>query len=192
MDYLNPQIPVIPNPINLDAAIADLQALLGQLPWLERVYGRATTGITRTFMGGKEYRYPEVYAGKGAYMLLEPNNYLSAHAFFRVEGSQQPVDWKPFIKNSYRQTISIIIWANLDKVKNRDATMNFNHRYTEELKNAILRKLEKQSMFFVGRIYEAPGDVFNGYTYNHADNQTFKHPEYGLRIEGSLTYDETC
>jgi len=191
MDYLNPKIPIIENPINLDAAIAQLQEILGQLPWLERVYGRATTGIVKNIVS-REYKYPEVYAGKGAYLILEPNNYLSAHAFFRVEGSQQAVEWKPYIKNTYKQTLSIILWANLEKVSKRDPEMAFKHRYTEEIKNAVLRKLEKQSKFFIGRVYEAPGDVFNGYNYNHADNQTFKHPEYGLRIEGLLHYDEVC
>jgi len=191
MNYIKPNVPLIPNPVNLDAAIQKLQTLLGTVPWLEVVYGRATTGIRKTATG-KEYKYPEVYAGKGDYLILEPNNYLSAHAFFKVDGSREAVDWTPFKKNSYRVKLSLIVWANLDRVKTRDTTLNYQHRFKEELMDAVNRKLEGQTAFRITKIYEEPGDVFAGYSLNHVDNQTFKHPEYGFRIEGLLTFDEFC
>lgn len=191
MNYVKPEIPLITSPVNLDAAIQKIQLSLGSLPWLERVYGRATTGTVT--QGGKEYRQPEVYAGGGNYLILEPNNYLSAHAFFRTEGPLEFTDYTPFVNNMCRQRASIIVWANLDRIKERIPGLAYGHRFTEELKAAVLTLLRtRHGDFTLARVYETPAEVFSGYTYDHRINQTFKHPETGFRVEGVLHYLEDC
>lgn len=196
MSFINPQVPQIVNPVGVDAAVQTLQtSLSAALPWLSRCYGLATTGLTKqetdTRYNKNEYKYPEVYVGNSEYLALEPNNYLNAHAFFKAEAAQEAVDYQAFHFNRYRQRVSIVFWINLDKVKTAMG-YTYAHRFTEELKRQILDVLRNHSHFTVQRIHETPQDVFSGYSYNHLDNQTFKHPEAGFKFEGVLLFNEKC
>lgn len=190
MSYKNPNVPLIENAINLDAAIQKIQVALSSLPWLERSYGKSSTGAEKR-IGEKAYLYPEVYVGEGKYMTLEPNNFLSSHSFFKQESALKPLEYSFTKQSQFSCRVSIIFWLNLDKIKKKNA-LTYSHRFTEELKADVLKVLRTCSAFELLSIYEEPKEIFKGYSWDIVGNQTFKHPEAGFRFEGELTFQEKC
>jgi hypothetical protein len=190
MSFKNPKIILLDKPANIHSGIQRLQKLLANLPWVDCVFGLSTTGISQAASGKTEYE-PEVYLGSGKYQTLLPNNFLNAHLFFKQDGPAQPVEYRPFQRNQYQAEVSIICLFNLDKLTKSEGFI-YSHRYTEELKSSVVRLLNTDIDFKLNAIYDTPQDVFRGYTYDHLEHQTFKHPEAGFRIQGTLVFDQTC
>jgi hypothetical protein len=190
MSYINPKAVLIDQPANIVAAIQKIQTELAELPWLDVAYGLASTGFSQD-PNGKTNLEPEVYTGGGKYQLVTPNNFIASHLFFKQDSPARPIEWVPFQDNQYVASVSIIVLVNLEKIK---AAMGFTweHRFTEELKNEVLRLLKYNASFVISGIYDTPQEVFAGYTYDHLARQTFKHPEAGFRIQGDLVFQQTC
>lgn len=188
-----PIIPLISNPVGLDAAIQRLQLALGvNLPWLTYSFGRATSGRSKGPAKEDKIRIaPEVYMGDGRYEVVEPNNHWAAHSFIQVAAPEEPVDFKPGKVNSYSTRLELVVLFDLEQVKAKMG-YTYSHRFTEELKQEIkgvLRRLPKHQVI---TIHETPTEVFRGYTYDHHEHQTFRHPEGGFKFVLDVSYSETC
>ena len=70
--YANPTVPIPPNPVFIDVAIAKLQNLVGSLTWLTHSFGRSYIKVTNR--NGEEYREPWVYQSNGEYYSVEFND----------------------------------------------------------------------------------------------------------------------
>jgi hypothetical protein len=190
MSFKNPKAVRIENPANIHKAVQLIQVALAGLPWVEVAYGLASTGISENIDGTTALE-PEAYIGNGKYQILTPNNFIHSHLFFKQESPERPVDYQPFQINQYEADLSIIFLFNLEKIK-KTLQVIFEHRFIEELKNEVLGILQYHPNFIIRYIYDDPREVFNGYTYDHLERQTFKHPEAGFKIEGRITFTETC
>jgi len=191
MSYKNPTVPLITNPVNLDAAIQDVQVKLANgLSWLDASFGRAYTGSRK--VENKDVFYPEVYQGKKEYLDVSPNDNLIAQSFFDLKDPQEFERMGLYQDGQFTSNISIIFWMNLDRVK-KAGTYTYSHRFTEELKAQILNVLKLHCPnFILNKIYEEADEVYRGYTMDHVKQQTLKHPFAGFRFEGQLIFNEQC
>lgn len=186
--YSNPTIPLIDNPVNLDRHIQNIQIVFSdELPWLEKSFGRAWVGERK--VDNKSYKYPEVYIGNGEYLDVLPNDHLKAQSFIQVRGQRgRALEYSALHDNKFQYTLEIIFWFNLNIVNPAKT-----YRYNEELKTEVLNVIKNRlSLLQVLNIYEAPEDVYAGYSINHLDRQTFKHPYGGFKIECDLTFYQDC
>ena len=100
--YKNPIQPNIPNPVNLDAILQDLQQELNNLSWLSYSFGRAR--IAEELREGSSFIYPEVYKNDGSYRYIPmlPSRDYNNFCFFLVN---DPIE---FIKG-YRTLTKVLI-----------------------------------------------------------------------------------
>jgi hypothetical protein len=193
MSYAQPIIPLIVEPVNLDKVIQAIQVKLGaKLPWLDYSFGRALSGERFVEGSQRALTYPEVYVGEGRYEEVGPNSHFGAHSFIQVAGPEKPIEYEKLQRNLYSVPLEIIFLFNLDAIKDKMA-YTYEHRFTEELKQQIRVALESMpEVDVVIAMWETAGEVFRGYTYNHLQMQTFKHPYAGLKIAINSHYMENC
>lgn len=190
--YSNPDVPVIADPINLDAEIKKIQLALAALPWMDKSFGRAVTGRkTEPGLGGniKVIRFPEVYSGNGEYYPALPNDHLKSQSFVKVRRDRGIIsEYEQHGQDVVTYGIDIIVVFNLEMI---DAAKTY--RFTEELKKDIKAALKTvDSIKAITNIYEEAADVFEGYDIDHNDWQTFKHPRGGFKFECDLSFTEEC
>jgi hypothetical protein len=181
--YSNPNVPLLVNPINLDAEIQYIQTTLSLLPWLERSFGRA-----RTAKDEKEQSYPEVYKGGGEYHNVLANDHFRSQSFVRVRtDSGKTVDYSgiPQIANNFIYPIDVIFWFDLKKI---DPIKNY--RFDEELKRDVTELLKTIPQMRFIKVWEAYEDVFQGYTYSYSNPNKFRYPFGGFRFEGEILFTE--
>lgn len=193
MSYASPSVPLIENPINLDACLQSIQiALKAKLSWLDYSFGRATIGERVVDGTTRPKTYPQAYAGKGQYVSVEPNNHYAAHSFMQLAGPEKPVEFDRFQRNIYTAEVEVVFLFDLDKI-NAKREIQYSHRFTEELKDDIKKAFRSMpEVKTVEAIYETPAEVFKGYSYNHLLHQTFKHPSGGFKFLISVSYLENC
>lgn len=193
MSYAKPEIPLIDKPVNLDRVIQGIQVALGEkLSWLDYSFGRAVPGERVVEGSQRALTYPEVYVGEGRYEEVGPNSHFGAHSFIQLAGPEKPIEYEKFQRNYYTAPLEVVFLFDLDKVKDR-AGYTYSHRFTEELKQQIRVALESMpDVDVVVAMWETAVEVFRGYTYNHLQMQTFKHPYAGLKIAFTTHYLEDC
>lgn len=178
VSYLNPQAPVVPNPIGLDLEISTLQEQLSELSWLEVAYGRAVrAGRTE---GTKIVHYPAVYDGKAEYRDVLPNDNITAHSFFYPSGPAVNPDSQSLDMGtlSLTQQVDLIVHYNLRRI---DETKP--HDYSPELQRDVLRVLD-QAAVPVLRVYTAPEDVYRGFSLDSVkDQQALRWPYGCMRVQ---------
>jgi hypothetical protein len=186
--YSNPPSLIISDPINLDKEIQEIQIKLGLLPWLDKPFGRARTGRDDS---GKTF--PEVYKGDGEYHNCFPNDHLKSQSFIRVKGDQSrrnyptPTNRNDRFTKAAQSVVDIIFWFDLKKIN-----PSVNYRFDEELKKDIAEIIETMPQLKLITIYEAPEDVFQGYTLDFSNPNIFRYPYGGFRFECQLDYTEQC
>jgi hypothetical protein len=191
MNYDNATIPLIDSPALLDAAIQELQIKLStDLAWLETAYGLASNA-QETDINGKRVTLPEVYAGEGQYVKVQPNNFFRSMCFFTCDSKASVVKSNSYANDSFTQDASIVFWLDLDKVSEYMG-YTYTHRYTQMLISDVLKALKNQFVFTVTDIETDVASVWQGWTLNLADTQTFKHPETGFKISGKISYRHKC
>jgi hypothetical protein len=208
MNYSKPIIPVITNPVGLDAAIQSLQLELSTLEWLSHCFGRAWEHKEQDDLG-QLVRVPKCFMGidaetkKAEYINVLPNDSLenfTAMSFFAVRDREFWVEesFNPVGQNAKERLIAVIFWGDLIKI---DDTKNYI--YTEELKNDVERILKgNQYVKNIIQYYdERVENVFDGlineakyarYTVNDIKNPYLMHPFFGFRFDLTLGYYEQC
>ena len=189
MNYINPNIPLIESPTGLLAALQDIQVPLGEgLPWLEKSFGRAYLMPEKAAKGSATV--PKVYAGKGEYYSVLPNDNLKSYSFLQVLSPEKTKDYEHTRQqNSFEAKVAIVFYLNLKKIE--PAT---DHIFTDRLKNEALKVFKSRcSSFLLSEIQdESPRQVFEGYQTKDMDNALFMYPKAAFRFVGTLIYSESC
>lgn len=190
-------IPIIKNPVMLDAIIGEIQTGLAEnISWLDAAFGRAQR--LSKMVNGKRVITPNVYCGgwnghgQNDYIEVSPDSKIGNFSFFEIE-DPQTIDAGPWARQ-IKAPFGLIVWFDLTRVY--DAADNRN---TEKLKAEILRVLNgragwhlKNGRILINKIYERAENIYRGYTLSEIDNQFLMHPYAGFRFDGLLEYDELC
>lgn len=178
------------NPQLLDRVIEVIQsALADNLPWLNFAFGKAER--IKKDIDGRVYYLPTVYVGKNEYEEITPDDKTLGNYAFCTVAEPQYVDWVNGQNNRLRATINIIVWVDMRTVEPTD------ERNKELVKRDILRVLNgkvalKDGTFRINQIYENAERVFEGFTLDEIDNQSFMHPFCGWRFCGDMTIADYC
>lgn len=194
------------DPVLLDRALQNIQIHLeGELPWLDRAFGRAYRMVEHRPDGGK-FIYPAAYNGNGEYVSMLPNDNIGNFSWFDIYDPQRVVSRV----HGFPQYISkgaLVFWYDLTTIYSDPLFI-----YTEEVKAEVLRALtapgllQSRGRLEVEEIYERFDNIYKGYSIEKAyndyaysdkdvqsmDKQFFMHPYAGLRIEFNLIMKETC
>lgn len=177
------------DPINLDAAIQEIQkALKTGIPWLSRAYGRAR--VIPEKLNDKTVKLPKVYYGKGEYLNILKNDTVPASSWFQVTGPEEPTEYtsqNPSIPHTC--PIALIVWMDFKRMK-----LDIQDYYHLEVyKNDVFKLLNKYPNVKITRVYdENADDIFSEYTHEVDTDQFLTYPKAGLRFEFDLTYNYIC
>lgn len=192
MSYKNPSIPIITNPVGIDAVIQNIQLSLSSgLIWLEKSFGRAWTHVEKQ-PDGKTIKLPKCYSGTGEYINVLPNDNLKAQSFIAVRDKEKT---DGHINSSSlgihkKRDISLYIWGNLKKIN-----VNKTYIFTEELKREVEKILIglEYIQSLNGYYDERAEVVFVDYTLNDVDTQYLMHPYFAMRFDITVSYfDSIC
>ncbi|MBA9078321.1 hypothetical protein [Rufibacter quisquiliarum] len=183
MNYFNPDIPLLENPKGLDAAIQQIQQeLKARLPWLQKSFARARL-MPDQQLGGA---VPKVYAAKGEYYCVLPNDNLRSYSFFQVLGPERVQEYDHTATNRFGVRVAIVFYLNLKKVNPAK-----DYVYTGELKNEVMQVLKRCSDFELESIQdEKVRDIFEGYTVPKEKEPLLMYPFAAMRFVGNLNYTE--
>ena len=181
-NYKNPKVIAIPNPVNLDKAIFNIQTILSGLPWIEKVFGRAKILPTSDIEGTQKLE-PMVYQGTSEYYSVLPNDALRSYCFFRVNGYRDVSD------EAYHETrLDLIFWVNL-----RSIDGSKDYIYTEELIKAVVDLLQNAPGVEVLKVIdEKAEEIFKGYSLNTKQRDLLYYPFEAFRIEMNVQFENNC
>lgn len=184
-----PEVPVPTTPYMSDKVVVEIQQYLKtKLSWLNHSFGRAQRLVTKK--DKKEYFYPGVYIGTREYLNVLPTETFGNFSFFQID-SPSDINWNPHHRNRIKVKFSIIFWYNLSKIYVGETDRN-----TERIKGEILRVLTDMTLVSgsvsFSRIYEKAEDIYKEYSIKEVESQYIMQPFAGLRIEGEMTYLESC
>lgn len=198
MTYQNPQIPIIPNPIGFDAAIADLQQCIAAIPYITKSFGRAY--IFKESRAGKQVTLPKVYQGGGEYHNPLPNGELTASSFILPISDEQCDDFQQHADNTFTRRVAIIFWGNLKQID-----PDKDYVFLEEIKMDFLDALQDCKSFksyesYVDDRYSEIFREFSSYMTNRSNDtdsdeintQYLMYPYGGFRMSITLTYNQPC
>lgn len=193
INYKDPPIENIPGPVAIDAVIKNIQSkLAASVPWLQKVFGRAHLQSEpphqkaggKSGQQGRDTIVPVVYYKMEPYD-ARPNDNLSAYSFFFVRDPLRFLEYDALSTDSrVSQPVSLIVWANLQKVNAAKA-----YDYTEELRGDILAVLAKFPGFVLEESYRQQDRVFAPFTISDTFRPFTKLPYTAFRIDGLLYYD---
>jgi hypothetical protein len=177
----------ITNPINLDAAIQELQkAIADNVDWIKCAYARAR--VIPEVLNGKTLYLPKVYYASGEYQNVLTNDNFSASSWFQTTGNEYPIDYLASNEiQKYQCYVSLIAWFNLADVLPQPGEDYIHSEYPKrDLVNIIGRYPNVQ----IVKIYdENAKDIFREYTMEVEKDQFLTHPKQAIRIDFLLSYD---
>ena len=173
-----------------DRVIQNVQDALGNLAWLDHVFGRSERLVRQGASGGRVVT-PNVYYGKNEYLQLLPDNTeLGNYCFFYMEDPQQ-VTIPMGTTNRLKAPFSLVVWVDM-----RTVGATYDDRNTEVLKEELLKTIHtawvRHGSIKVIKVYERAENVFVGYSLDEVDNQYLMAPYAGFRLHGEMTIDEEC
>lgn len=194
---LQPNAPIIPNPVMIDRAIGQIQTgLIENILWLDAAFGRAQRLAKE--MNGKRIVTPNVYCGgwrghgENDYIEVSPDSKIGNFSFVEID-DPQTIDAGPWARE-IEAPFALIVWFDLTRVYN-----SATNRDTEYLKAQILRVLNGRTGWHlddgrvqINRIFERAENIYKGYSLSEIDNQFLMHPYGGFRFEGVLSVSELC
>lgn len=173
------------NPVLADAVIEQLKVALGNLAWLDQVFGRAWT-IDRGD-GKKKIYEPCIYTAGNSYETLIPSADLGNYSFFVLMDATRVDEFSKVIS-----PFALIVWYDISKC----FTDGGNCRDTENLKADILDVLRtaivRGGSVTVTKVYEEPKNVYKGYTLDESVNRFMTQPYGAMRIEGEIVSNYQC
>lgn len=196
----NVNAPVLPEPILVDAVIAELQqVLVANLGWLDAAFGRSQK-LTRKSSSGRTIVVPNVFCGgwnghgENDYIEVSPDSKIGNFCFFEVNDPEN-VDWNYNELMAIDTPFSLIFWFDTRRVFGEASNRDVSH-----LKNSILTLLNGRSGLVlrngghleINRIYERAENIYRGYTLSEIDNQYLMHPYAGFRFDGIIKIMQPC
>ena len=171
-----------------DKPIQALQDALGELTWLDHIFGRSERLVQ--MKNGRKVFSPNVYQGKNEYISLMPDNTkLGSYCFFVLD-EPQVVGSDSGYYNRLRAPFSLVVWVDMRKIEGDDA------RNTEYVKETLLKTIRKayvrSGKVELNKVYQRAENVFEGYSLDEVDNQYLMQPFAGFRITGEMIVDEEC
>lgn len=171
-----------------DKPIQALQDALGELSWLNHIFGRSERLVQ--VQDGRKVYTPNVYRGGNEYIQLLPDNTALGNYCFFVLDEPQVVSLPMGLQNRLKAPFALVVWVDMRTVENNDAR---NTEYVkEELLKTIRRAWLRHGAVSVEKVYQRAENVFEGYSLDEVDNQFLMQPFAGLRITGELIVDEEC
>lgn len=190
MTYANPNVPIPPDPVFVDATIAAIQTELASLSWMTKAFGRSYIKVERRG-AQKEFRTPMVYKGGSEYLPVEFNDNLQAMCFFEV-GEQTPANtYEESVFNDYEVDAAIVFWCNLKKI---DETKGNSYYFAEELKKDV-RDIFRAKPFLnanIERIIEDIDEIWRPYSFKQINMQYFSYPYASFKFFLTLKVRESC
>lgn len=195
----NPNAPILPAPVLVDAKIAELQQILvANLPWLDAAFGRAQRLSKK--MNGKTIITPNVYCGgwrghgENDYIEVSPDSKIGNFSFFEVN-DPETVEWQYRQQMEIVTPFSLIFWFDTRRIFGVGDNRNISH-----LKNEILTLLNGRTglrfhtngHLTITQIYERAENIYRGYSLSEIDNQFLMHPFGGLRFDGTIKMLQPC
>lgn len=172
-----------------DRVIQGLQDALGNLSWLNHVFGRSKRLVV--MRDGIRRYTPNVYKGKGEYIQLLPDNTGLGNYCFFVMDDPQTVTVPYGNSNRLKAPFSLIVWCDMRTVGATKDDHN-TERLKEEVLKTVRRSWLRHGAVTLDRVYERAENVFTGYTIDEVDNQYLMSPFAGFRITGEMIIDEEC
>lgn len=174
-----------------DRVIQGLQDALGELSWLNHIFGRSERLVK--MVEGRKYFTPNVYRKNGEYISLVPDNTELGNYSFFVLSEPQQVGVPMGRQNRVKAPFSLIVWVDTRTI---DLWEEKDTRNTEYLKEQLLKTIQRawirHGSVTVDRVYQLAENVFDGYTLDEVDNQYLMAPFAGFRLIGEMIVDEEC
>ncbi len=174
-----------------DRVIQGLQDALGELSWLNHIFGRSERLVK--MVEGRKYFTPNVYRKNGEYISLIPDNTELGNYSFFVLSEPQQVSVPMGRQNRVKAPFSLIVWVDTRTI---DLWEEKDTRNTEYLKEQLLKTIQRawkrHGSVTVDRVYQLAENVFDGYTLDEVDNQYLMAPFAGFRLTGEMIVDEEC
>ena len=180
MNYSNPTIPLITNPVNLDRHIQAIQQKIAALPWIGKSFGRAYVAPSTNGL------IPEMYIGGGEYYPLTPNDHLKSFAFFLPEGTRTYHEYTN-TGGFHDANLNLICYGNLFKI---DPVKQYY--FAEELLVDALEIIRDYPGTTVIGSFDSLGDVYKGFYTKDIEIKLLKHPHFGFRILFNIKFLEDC
>lgn len=176
-------------PYLFDRIIQNLQDGLGNLSWLDHIFGRAERLVK--MKNGARYYTPNVYRGKDDYIQLLPDNMELGNYCFFVLDDPQTISLPMGLQNRVKAPFSLIVWVDM-----RQVGATYDDRNTEYLKEQLIKTIRrawiKKGAVTLAKVYEKAENVFQGFSLDEVDNQYLMAPYAGFRITGEMQIDEEC
>lgn len=172
-----------------DRVIQGLQDALGELTWLDHIFGRSERLVV--MKDGRRRYTPNVYAGGNEYIQLLPDNSSLGNYCFFILDEPQAVTVPMGLQNRVKAPFSLVLWVDMRTVGESADDRNTEH-IKEQVIKVIRRAWLRHGSVTVERIYERAENVFDGYSLDEVDNQYMMAPFAGLRLTGEMIIDEEC
>lgn len=190
----NPEIPEKLEPIEIDAAILDIQLKLEtNLTWLSHGYGRAYRHLERK--DGKYLYFPEIYIGKKgtkySYHRVDPDNDKTGMCFFVV--GKEENDFYQHELNYLSYTIGIVFWVNLKKI-NSDLlnTEVFTQHLIRDVREIITRRMRNSWYGLeITEVVQNFDQIYKEFSLEETKNYLMA-PYSGFRFNCNLILREDC
>ena len=185
-----PGIPILNNPVGIDAAIQRIQISIASLSWLAKSFGRAWT-IPQN-QGNQKIVEPMVYQGSKEYYAVLPNDAFDSYSFFRVAGPRNTEEYRANMNIGgtyiFKDIVDLIVWVDYKRI---DPLKDFI--FKEQLIRDVMNKLNRDPNVEVVRVWDDQADqIYKGYSLKPTHRDLLLYPHDAFRIEMNLRYQFTC
>jgi hypothetical protein len=190
----NPDINVPQNPIEIDAAIVDINnELNSRLSWISNAYGRIYKNLD--VQNGQSLFFPEHYLGNQnnsfRYLNVTPDNDKTGQCFFFVR-RETITEFQTGQFGFLNYDVSIIFSVNMKLVSDLVNTDIYQNNLIAEVRNVLTRQLlgktYKLTIQSIDYIFE---DVFSDFNIQNQE-QVEKSPLTHFKVNCQIVLPEAC
>jgi hypothetical protein len=190
----NPDINVPQHPVEIDAAIVDInQELSDRLSWLSHPYGRIYKNLD--IQNGQSLFFPEHYLGKqnnsNRYTNITPDNDKTGQCFFFVR-RETVTQYQTGQFGFLNYDVSIVFSVNMELVSSASDTDIFQSILIAQVRDVLTRQLlgktYKLTILSIDYLFE---DVFRDFNIQK-QTQVEKSPLTHFKVNCQIVLPEDC